>query len=101
MLSSLVPSSNALGATTRHIVVGAVLVAVGYLAARVASPATDSAFGPGIGRVAAAKHAASDPARAGLAASPAVTNESARDFDYFPDHYVNQAREVAEQPPTF
>ncbi len=25
----------------------------------------------------------------------------ARDFDYFPDHYVNQATRIEEQPPTF
>jgi hypothetical protein len=24
-----------------------------------------------------------------------------RDFDYFPDHYVNQATRIEEQPPTF
>ena len=40
------------------------------------------------------------------AATPAVSTAPtaaapARDFDYFPDHYVNQATKIEEQPVTF
>lgn len=42
-------------------------------------------------------HAAGQTAKA---AAP-VAAVPGRDFDYFPDHYVNQATRSEEQPPTF
>lgn len=94
-VSTLSPPLNA----TRRIVVGAALVAIGYIAALVVSPSTELPFGVSIGSAAAARDAATETRRAAPSASTA--SESQLAFDYFPDHYVNQAREVAEQPPTF
>jgi hypothetical protein len=98
MLFSIVPTSNRLSAIAGRIVVGGVLIALGYVAALVTSQGSEVTFG--IGRVGATRHAALDAGHPGEAPSPADTTP-AHDFDYFPDHYNNQAREVAEQPPTF
>ncbi len=80
---------------------GAALVAAGYFAALLAST---SLIGPGT----VAKGTASDAtavAASALAQKPSSPEAAAdgrqRDFDYYPDHYTNQAREVADQPPTF
>ena len=44
--------------------------------------------------------AASGEATAAVATAAAVT-ALAMDVDYFPNHYVNQATQIEEQPPTF
>jgi len=44
---------------------------------------------------------ASEHARRGAQRETASVREAPRDFDYFPDHYHNQAREPAEQIATF
>src|SRR5215472_1463489 len=95
MLVSFVSRPAPRGVTTRGIITGVVLFALGYLTAVVASPAIESPFGTGFGRAVAAKHVA-DPVRGRVPSSPALVMEPGRDFDYFPDHYTNQAREAAE-----
>ena len=44
--------------------------------------------------------AASGEATAAVPTAPTVT-APAIDVDYFPNHYVNQATKIEEQPPTF
>lgn len=101
MLFSLVPSPTQRGATARRIVAGVALFALGYLAALVVSPTTESSFVAAFARAAAAKQTTPDAVRGRVASSPALIMEPRSDLDYFPDHYINRAREVAEQPPTF
>lgn len=101
MLSSFVPSSRPLRATAHRLAAGVAFFALGYLVALIVSPATESPFVAAFARAAAAKHAAADAGHGRGAASPALIMEPRSDLDYFPDHYINQAREVAEQPPTF
>jgi hypothetical protein len=94
-------SSPATRAVRRGLV-GAALVVAGYLAALLASISVAILGGPGsdnasdAGAAASSAFAQKAPPEAAIAASRAQ-----HDFDYFPDHYTNQAREVAEQPPTF
>jgi hypothetical protein len=100
MWFSLVSSASPLNPMTRRVIAGSALIAIGYVAALVTSPATELTFGTGIGHASTAKHAVFDAGRTGQLPSPAAP-ASPQTFDYFPGHYVNQAREVAEQPPTF
>jgi hypothetical protein len=92
-------SSPAMRAAKRALI-GAALVAIGYIAALLASPSVAMLSGPE-GNVSDAG-AAAPPSFAHIAPTkPASTRRMQQDFDYFPDHYINQAREAAEQPPTF
>ena len=68
-----------------------------------------------LGHTMPAMHAASDPLREGRTLNAQATKDSAatpisasrqanrpeRDFDYFPDHYVNQAMKIEEPISTF
>ena len=85
----------------KRALVGAALVAAGYLAALLAPIPIAILDASGIGSPpdAAAAPSAFEhrPPREGAVAA----NRAPRDFDYFPDHYTNRARDVAEQPPTF
>jgi hypothetical protein len=96
---SLVPNRSALRVAKR-VLVGATLVAVGYLAALVAPAFVGISDAVSIDSAAAVKHAAADATRVG-ATSPAAAAGESRDFDYFPDHYQNQAKEASEPPDTF
>jgi len=86
----------------QKILIGAVLVAIGYLAALLV-PLSPELRGASFNH-AVAKHAV---APAPNRAPPATSGEAPsahspqRDFDYFPDHYQNQAKEVAEPINTF
>jgi hypothetical protein len=45
---------------------------------------------------------ATAPAQPAAAAAPSTASQRpSRDFDYFPDHYVNHATRIEERPPTF
>ena len=44
---------------------------------------------------------ASMETKSSTAGAPASSGDRARGFDYFPDHYVNQAKEPAEPIATF
>jgi hypothetical protein len=93
----LVSSASSSLSTARRILVGAALIAIGYIAALLASQSAELPFGVGIGSAAAVKDA-TPPASA---PSPSAATSSAPDYDYFPDHYQNQAREAAEPASTF
>jgi hypothetical protein len=85
----------------KRVFIGAALAAAAYLAAVLASNS--------IAILGGAENNPSDAdATASSILAPGDSREgadhlsgAAREFDYFPDHYLNQAREVAEQPPTF
>lgn len=100
MLVSVFPSRRSRGAMTRRIVTGLALFALGYVAAIVASPVEKLPWVAALGGAVAARPAVSDTDRANVATQPPGVIESPR-FDYFPDHYKNQAREPSEPTDTF
>ncbi len=85
--------------TLKSALIGAALVATAYLAALLASIAV--AMLDGSGHASDAGAAPSAFASKASQEAAVVTSQAQHDFDYFPDHYTNQSREVAEQPPTF
>ena len=85
----------------KRILIGVTLVAVGYLAALLVSGSAAIPGGRGDNASDASAAASSVFAHRASREEGDRIKPAARDFDYFPDHYVNQAREVAEQPPTF
>ena len=100
----LIPQSRPALLAARRILVGAALVATGYLFAVIAPAPLDFFHSAASGSDAEAKvHGTSASARSVLAppsegSSPASVQ---RDFDYFPDHYRNQGKEADENVPTF
>ena len=93
-------SDSSAMSVARRVLAGAALVAAGYLAA-LFTPISGALVGaPAIGNVSDAGTAASSVVAPG-GSTDGPDRSSQRDFDYFPDHYVNQAREVADQPPPF
>src|SRR5438105_855572 len=94
-------SSPATRAVRRGLI-GAAVVAAGYLVALLASISVAILGGPGSGNAYDAGAAASSTFAQKASPDAAIAASRAQyDFDYFPDHYTNQARAVAEQPPTF
>jgi hypothetical protein len=86
--------------TAKRALIGVALIAIGYLAALLASVSVAILSNPEASASDAA--AAAPPVFAHDAAPEAASTRRLRqDLDYFPDHYVNQAREVSEQPSTF
>jgi hypothetical protein len=100
----LIPHSRPALLAARRIVVGAALVATGYLVAVIA-PAPLGFFRSAASSSAAEAKARGTPASArSLVAAPSEASTPAsvqRDFDYFPDHYRNQGKEADENAPTF
>jgi hypothetical protein len=94
----LIARSSSPARVTRRIAVGAALIAVGYGVALVVSPSIQLPSSVSVGNAAAVKHAAERPASP---APASADNASPPDFDYFPDHYKNQAREPSEPTDTF
>lgn len=88
---------------TKRILVAASLVAFGYLAALLAPTTVGAPGGVAFGTATPVKHfgtAVADRAAA-TTQRDAAAMELQRGFDYFPDHYANQATEVAEPIATF
>ena len=88
---SVYDSSPAMNAAKR-VLIGAALVAGAYLASLLVS---------GSAAIPVVSGSSSDAGAAASSAEPGSASRASRDFDYFPDHYTDQAREVAEQPATF
>jgi hypothetical protein len=93
----IVSSASSSLSAGRRFLACVVLIAIGYIAALLASPSAELRFGVGVGNAAAMKDA-TPPAPT---SSPSAATGSASDYDYFPDHYQNQAREAAEPASTF
>ena len=100
----LIPQPRPALLAARRILVGAALIAVGYVGAHMVPSPVDSLFAAGFGSTVSAKHYAPSSSDR---KSPVVPREGAgegairRDFDYFPDHYRNQGKEVDENVSTF
>lgn len=92
----IVPPPAPLLRIAKRVLVGAALIAMGYVGAQVAPSPVDSIFAAGFHGAASTRHAGPES----LHAAPG-TDAAQRDFDYFPDHYQNQATEVAEPIDTF
>lgn len=90
--------SSATVSITRRIAASVALIAVGYVAALVASPSIQLPLGVGPSHGAAANQAAE---RSAAPASATANLAAPRDFDYFPDHYQNEAREPSQPADTF
>jgi hypothetical protein len=90
----IVPLSTRLLRIAKRIVVGLGLVAVGYVGAHVAPSPVDNLFAAAIS-TASTRHSGVDPSRPPPSPNAPGVGASQRDFDYFPDHYQNQARDVA------
>jgi hypothetical protein len=102
MSHRFVSASSSAGHSVKRALVGAALVATGYLAALLASISVAIVGGTGSGNASDVGAAApSEFAQKAVPDRAAPTDRTRRDFDYFPDHYANQGSEVAEQPPTF
>jgi hypothetical protein len=98
----LVSDSSPAMRVARRAAIGVALVTIGYFAALLASISVAIVGEPGSGNASDAGAAAPPVfAHGNLSPEAASTGRMQNDFDYFPDHYNNQAREVAEQPPTF
>ena len=96
-------NSSSAVSVTKRVIVGATLVVVGYLAA-VLAPPTVGIGGVTFGIAAPVQHLSAAVAARTAAAmqrNAAGGGPLRRDFDYFPDHYTNQATEVEEPIATF
>jgi len=86
-----------LAVAPRHLAAGIALVVIGYLAALIAPPSIDLSFG--IGKAPEARRMADAASRTPLRFDALPARAEA--FDYFPDHYRNQATESATAVDTF
>jgi hypothetical protein len=101
MLQSFVSASSSARSTAKRALIGVALVVIGYVAALL-GPAPSVAIPSGPGGNASDGSAAAQPASHSTSPPGAAsTGRMQEAFDYFPDHYTNQAGEVADQASTF
>ena len=100
MLQSFVSASSSAMSTAKRALIGVALVVIGYVAALLGPASVAIPNGPG-GNASDAGAAAQPASDSTSPPGAASTRGMQQDFDYFPDHYTNQAREVADQASTF
>jgi hypothetical protein len=99
-------SSAPLRAVQKALIVTA-LIAIAYVAVQIAGSSLgslDEFSGMTLGSATTANPATTTPTPLAPSSSRGEKHDSRtpqRDFDYFPDHYQNQAKEVAEPIATF
>lgn len=97
----IVPPSRPLLRIAKRILVGAGLVAVGYVGAQVAPSPAGSIFAASFRGITSTAQTAPEGSSPSPSRDAPGTGASQRDFDYFPDHYQNQAKEAAKPIDTF
>jgi len=95
----IVPPPAPLLRIAKRILVCAGLIAVGYVGAQIAPSPVGSIFAAGFRSTSSMAHP--DPESPLQASSHDAPDASQGAFDYFPDHYQNQAKEAAEPIDTF
>jgi len=100
MLQSFVSASSPAMRIAKRAVIGVTLLVIGYVAALL-GPASVAIPGDPRGNASDAGAAAQPASHSTSPPGAASMRGMQQDFDYFPDHYTNQAREAADRASTF